>query len=424
MTKQNRNNSASPESALGFSFQDVYSLYLLLKDERSDLELWVESLDDIHIKDKDGNLTLYQLKHKDSYLNDRSPDLWNTIGNWCKLIKDKKISVDNTQFKLVVIVKVLDTQIAYSLCKLYGNYNSIKAQDKLLEIANEEIKIRKNEQKNPEKQEKKQIELFELPEKVKETDFELFVQLPYNIRESLVGSIEVIDNTPDVTTLDTRIPSMLGAVYPDNQEAVYNELMGWWQKEIRKHLSDKSVNPLTKTTFSYKMAEINEKYHKDNLPLDDDLKYAEYEKSIDVQNDNRKFVVYAKKIMDDDDIRHVVLDYYRAYNQRISWLNRKLLSTDYVEDYERKLQDGWSRIVRKVKRKRRFSFNTEIEKQTKKDIGLDIYDATEELDIRIKEKVTEKYIMMGSYHILADEDRAYWYPDEKMKEILDKPTYK
>jgi len=39
-------DSASPKSALGFSYQDVYSLYLLLKNEHSDLELWIESLDD------------------------------------------------------------------------------------------------------------------------------------------------------------------------------------------------------------------------------------------------------------------------------------------------------------------------------------------------------------------------------------------
>ncbi|EDN70471.1 conserved hypothetical protein [Beggiatoa sp. PS] len=424
MTKQNKNDSASPESALGFSFQDVYSLYLLLRNERNDLKLWLEKLDDIDIKDENGNLTLYQLKHKANNLNDKSDDLWKTIGNWCKLIKNDMKFVENTKFKLVVIVEVLNTQIAYLLCKQHGNYNSIKAHDKLLEIANKDIKTRKKKQL--EKQEKKQTELFESSEKKqeKETDFELFAKLPYNLREQLVNSIEIIDNAPDVTTLDARIPSMLHGVYPSTQKKVYRNLMGWWQEEIRKHLSDKSVNPLTEVTLINRIAEINEEYQRDNLPLDNDLKYAKYEKSIDAQNDNMKFVIYAKKIMDDDDIRHVSLDYYKAYNQRSSWITKKLLSIDYVADYERKLQDGWNRTVRKVKRKRRFSFNTEVEAQIKKDIGIDIYDATEELDIRIKEKVTEKYIMMGSYHILADEDRVCWYPDEKMKEILDKPIYK
>ncbi|MDM8566578.1 hypothetical protein QUF74_13115 [Candidatus Halobeggiatoa sp. HSG11] len=422
MTKQNKNiSAASPESALGFSFQDVYSLYLLLKDERSDLELWIESLDDIHIKDKNGNLTLYQLKHKSNNLNDKSSDLWNTIGNWCRLIKDGNISIETTSFKLVVITEVLNTQVAYSLCKKYGSYNTIIAHDELLKIANKDIENKRNKPKKSEKQEKniQHPDLFGLPEEqeIKETDYELFAKLHYNTRELLVKSIEVIDNAPNVTTLDARIPSMLYTVYPDNQKAVYSDLMGWWQMKIREHLSNKSVSPLPKTILTLKIAEINEKYD-NGLPLDNDFKHAEYEKSIDIQNDNRRFVIYAKKIMDDDDVKYVVLDYYRAYNQRISWLNRNLLSTDYLKDYEQELQDGWNRTVRRVKRKSKFSFNTKTEKQTKKDIGIDIYDATEELDIRIKEKVTEKYIMMGSYHILADEDRVCWYPDDKMKKIL------
>lgn len=421
MTKQNRNNSASPESALGFSFQDVYSLYLLLKDERSDLELWVESLDDIHIRDKNGNLTLYQLKHKGSYLNDKSTDLWNTIGNWCKLIKNNMIFVDNTQFKLVVTVEVLNTQIAYSLCKQYGNYNSIEAHDRLLEVANEDIKTRKKEPKNPDKQEKKQFELFDLSEKVKETDFELFAKLPYNTRESLVGSIEIIDNTPDVTTLDTRIPSMLYGVYPDNQKDVYHELIGWWHKKIRKqegefrkHLHDKLVNPLTKTILRNKIAEINEKYHKDNLPQDYDKQDLEkYRSSIDIKNDKRTFVQKLKKITNRKNrIEKAILDFYLATNKRMEWATKKLLFDDEIGIYEDRLIEYWESITDELIDSEDFVIDNAEEGERRK-FGLKVYTETEKRNIPpIREKVIERYIKMGSYHNLVEDNKVCWYPEE------------
>jgi len=422
MTK-NKNNSASPESALGFSFQDVYSLYLLLKDERSELELWVESLDDIHIRDKDANLTLYQLKHKDSYLSDKSTDLWNTIGNWCRLINNKQVSIESTKFKLVIIEKVIKTQIAYSLCKQSGNYNSIEARERLLkvaklEVANKDIKTRKNEQKNPDKQEKKQLNFFEK----KETDFELFANLPYNIRESLVDSFEVIDNTPDVTTLDTRIPSMLNAVSPDNQKAVYNELIGWWQKEIRKHLSDKSVSPLTKTTFHYKIAEINEKYHQDNLPQNYDKQdLEEYRNSIDIKNDNRNFVQQLKKITNTKKrIERAILDFYLATNKRMEWATKKLLIDDEIEIYEDKLIEYWERITEDLIDSDDFALDN-AEDIEKRKFGSKVYSETEKRNIPpIREKVTEKYIKMGSYHNLVEDNKVCWYPEDIMLELFEK----
>lgn len=424
MTK-NKNPSASPESALGFSFQDVYSLYLLLKDERSDLELWIENLDDIHIKDKNGNLTLYQLKHKVNKLSDKSSDLWNTIGNWCKLIKDGKISIDTTSFKLVVITEILNTQKAYSLCKKYGNYNPTKAHDELLKIANKDIETKRNKQKKSEKQgENIHPDLFELPEEqeIEETDYELFAKkLHYNTRESLVNSIEIIDNTSNVTTLDARIPSMLNGVYPDNQKAVYSDLIGWWHIEIRRHLSDKSVSPLTKTALINKIAKINEAYHKDNLPQNYDRQDLEkYRSSIDIKNNNKNFVQELKKITTRKKrIERAMLDFYLATNKRMEWATEKLLIDGEIETYENRLVEYWERITEDLIDSESFALDN-TEDIGKREFGLKIYTETEKQNIPpIRQKVTEKYIKMGSYHLLVEDDKICWYPEGVMLELFE-----
>jgi len=408
----NKNLSASPESALGFSFQDVYSLYLLLKDERSDLKLWIEDLDDIHIRDKDDKFTLYQLKHKKNKLSNKSDDLWKTIGNWCKLINNSTISVDNTQFKLVIIVKLIKTQIAYSLCKQYGKYNSIKARNELLKIANKDIETK-------EKQAEKQLSMVESPNK--ETDFELFAKLPDNIMDKLVKSIEIIDNVPDLTTLDIRIPSMLHGVYPDNQKDVYHELMGWWQKEIRKQLSDKSNKSLTKTTVIKKIAEINEKYHKDNLPQDYDKQdLEEYRSSIDIKNYNKNFVQQLKKITNRKKrIERAILDFYLATNKRMEWATKKLLIDDEIEIYENRLIEYWERITEELIDSEYFAIDNADNKE-KREFGVKVYNKTEEQNIPpIREKVTEEYIKMGSYHNLVEEKKVCWYPEDIMLELFE-----
>lgn len=412
-------NPSAPESALGFSFQDVYSLYLLLKDERSDLKLWVEDLDDIHIIDKENNLTLYQLKHKANNLSNKSEDLWKTIGNWCKLINNNTIYVEKTQFKLVVIVGLIKTQIAYSLCKKYGKYYSTEAHDQLIKIANEEIAKERNK-KNIEKQVEKQLSLFDSPNKEtnKETDFELFTQLPYNIREQLVNSIEIIDNTADVTTLDSLIPSMLHGVYPDNQKDVYHELIGWWQKKIRKQLDDfrkdLQVHPLTKTSIRNKIAEINEKYHKDNLPQDYDKQdLEEYRNSIDIKNYNKNFVQQLKKIITrKKPIERAILDFYLATNKRMEWVTKKLLFDDEIENYEDRLIEYWEMITEELIDSEDFALDN-AEDTEKIKFGSKIYTETEKRNIPpIRERVTEKYIKMGSYHILVEDKKVCWYPEE------------
>lgn len=108
-------------------------------------------------------------------------------------------------------------------------------------------------------------------------------------------------------------------------------------------------------------------------------------------------------------IHNAILDYYRAYNQRTKWVVDDL-SIDYdISNYERRLKDDWTRF--------RLSVIDELEDAEEKEIkkaGRKIFNWVEtQADIRIRRKVSQRFIMVGSYHILANKTPPSlgWHPE-------------
>jgi hypothetical protein len=74
--------SAKP-SALGYLYQVRYALFLLLSMPESEMQLYIEAMDDIDLHLDAQPLELIQLKHgalkKRAILTDSSVEFWKTI---------------------------------------------------------------------------------------------------------------------------------------------------------------------------------------------------------------------------------------------------------------------------------------------------------------------------------------------------------
>jgi len=396
----NRNASSAARSSLGYNFQDVYSLYLLLKQEKHDLNLWVEGLDDIHIRDNDDHLTLYQLKDKAENLNNKNPGLWNTLGNWCQAIQDKDACLEKTEFKLVITAELLSNQLAYSLNKEYG-YNPSKAYDKLYEIAKNEPK---KENKDPTKP---------------KTGYEKFLDfLPdEKERKLFVSKIEVLDKSRNAEELNKAIPSMLHA-YPEHQNDVYMKIRGWWQIKLDEQKSDNNPTPLTKTALINEIAKASEDYGQNSLPEDDNADRERYPLEKE-QLEKANFVQHFKKITKiKKRIDDAMFNFFRAKNRRVEWATKRLLVDNELENYETDLIEHWEGIVTELVDLK--NFEVDCSDDLKKEFGLNVYTETKKQYVRpLREKMTKAYVKMGSYHILVDEDRLCWYPEGVMLELLE-----
>ena len=108
-------------------------------------------------------------------------------------------------------------------------------------------------------------------------------------------------------------------------------------------------------------------------------------------------------------IEKAILDYYRAYEQRSRWAREELLVGDEIGRYEKKLVDEWERYADALSDD---LGETATEAQLTK-TGREIFRWAEQVaDFRIRENVSEAYVMRGSYHMLAGEPapKVWWHP--------------
>jgi len=136
---------------------------------------------------------------------------------------------------------------------------------------------------------------------------------------------------------------------------------------------------------------------------------------IDPDNDPRLFVVQLREIgIASNRIRNAILDYYRAFEQRSSWARESLLVSGEMEEYEDRLVDEWRRyrdvVFEELDEASADAVLLEAGKALYRWIDLESGNSS---TVRIRERVTEPYVVRGGFHILANSrplPRVYWHP--------------
>jgi hypothetical protein len=113
-------------------------------------------------------------------------------------------------------------------------------------------------------------------------------------------------------------------------------------------------------------------------------------------------------------IRNAILDYYRAFEQRSAWARENLLVSGELEEYEDRLVDEWSRyrdvVFEDLNEASAATVLLEAGKALYKWADLESGNISV---LRIRERVTEPYVLRGGFHILANAHplpRVYWHP--------------
>ena len=207
------------------------------------------------------------------------------------------------------------------------------------------------------------------------------------------------------------------------RDSVFERLEGWWQDIVLALLTGKRLLPIYGYEVSDKLAAFADEYKADNLPITFRGKVPDGE--IDTDNDGRLFVRQLREIgISSARIRNAILDYYRAYEQRSAWARENLLVSSELEDYEDRLEDEWSRyrdvVFEKLDRQSAESILREAGQRLYQWADLESGNIS---SLRIRERVTEPYVVRGCFHILANITplpRIYWHPLflERLRELL------
>jgi len=383
---------AAGEQGLGYIYQPRFALLKLLQLPES-TSVFIEKDDDLDFIDKDGAKTLASLKHKGTgdRLTDLSTDFWKSIRIWLDRYNRDGRSEASLRFFLFSTGTVSNTSF---LRRFLFESPVVDEVVSLSQITTDVLAQTESKLIGPIAEE--------------------FHKLNDDEKEDFLSRIMIFDGGPRIEDVPSIIKDQhMRSIRRDNRDAIFERLEGWWNDTIVNLLVGKREDAIFGYEISDKLFAFAEEYKSDNLPITFRGKIPAGE--IDADNDPRLFVVQLREIgISSNRIRSAILDYYRAFEQRSSWARESLLIAGEMEEYEDRLVDEWSRyrdvVFEELDEKTADAVLLEAGKALYRWVDLESGDSS---SLRIRERVTEPYVVRGGFHILANSrplPRVYWHP--------------
>lgn len=381
------------EQGLGYIYQARLALLHLLQLPEN-TAVCLEKDDDLDFVDSDGGKSLASLKHKaiGDRLTDLSTDFWKSVNIWLTRYKRDGRAASNLRFFLFTTGTVSPDSF---LARLLPEH-SVAPDDvtTLAERANDALT----------KSTSKLIKPIAIE----------FNELNALEQQDFLERVLILDGSPRIADIPTIIRDKhMRSIRREHREFVFQRLEGWWTDAVIKHLTGAMPDGVFGYEVSDKLSSFAEEYKADNLPITFRGKLPADE--IDTDTDPRLFVAQLREIgISSNRIRSAILDYYRAFEQRSAWAREDLLVMGEVEEYEDRLTDEWSRYRDVAFEK----LKNDSAEDALRDAGMSLYNwaefETAKIEsLRIRARVTEPFVLRGSFHILADstpEPTVYWHP--------------
>lgn len=380
----------APGQMAGYLYQVLAALLLIL-DSKNDLnKLCIEKFDDVAFVETDKPKVMIQVKHQINArgkLTNTSTDLWRSINSWCDSIKTNSMDILTTSFVILTTAVAPDDSAAYFLRGQQKNRNTEKALELILTAANGTQETTKAFRNN-------------------------FLSLSDEKRRQLISNIYIYDNSIQIKSFREELKRRIRwGTLPRFEDLICEQLEGWWfQKAIQFLCSDQTVYIDQKQVQS-KIYEISSSYREDSLPITVDPLTFPSEKDLKAfETDTQVFIEQLKLIvLSEERIKRAIRDYYHAYQQRAKWVREDLLYIDELETYETQLVDEWQRLFEISKEE--LSDVDSIDENIKRKIGKKLYNDVENLELYIRERVTQPFIMRGTYHGLSNKLQIGWHTD-------------
>jgi hypothetical protein len=384
------------EQSLGYSYQARFALLQLLRLPEH-MAVLIEKDDDIEFLESRGKM-LASLKHKASgdRLTNLSRDFWKSVRIWLTRYKrDRRIECP-LKFFLFTTATISEQ----SFLTNFASGTSLEPFE-LRRLADEALA----------RSESSEILAIK-------SDYD---ELSDDEKEDFLSRIVIVDSTPRIEEIpDIIMDQHMRTVRREFRRPVYERLEGWWNDQTIRLMTGQRTSEISGYEVSDKLSAISDQYKTDNLPIDFRGKHPEDD--IDPEEDPRLFVAQLREIrISATRIQSAILDYYRAFEQRSSWARENVLLEGEVDEYEDRLVDEWGRYRDVVFE----ALNDESAEEIMLEAGRELYKWAEfNTDhLRIRERVSEPYVVRGNFQILANNQpipRVYWHPRflERLEEIL------
>ncbi|MCZ0814085.1 hypothetical protein N5A93_17835 [Roseovarius sp. EGI FJ00037] len=393
MVEKQTDKFSAGEQGLGYIYQSRLALLRLLQLPE-DAAVFIEKDDDLDFIDTEGGKSLASLKHKaiGDKLTDLSTDFWKSVNIWLVRYKRDGLAASNLQFFLFTTGTVSTDSFLARFLPEQATSSSNEAT--LAELATAALSRSKSKLITP--------------------IAAAFNELSDSAKQDFLERILILDGNPRISDIPAIIREKhMRSIRREHRQFVLERLEGWWTDAVIKQLTGVRPEGIFGHEVSDKLSNITEEYKTDNLPITFRGKVPATE--IDTDADPRLFVKQMYEIgISSNRIRSAILDYYRAFEQRSAWARENLIVSGEIEEYEDRLAEEWSRYRDVVFEK----LTDDSAEDALREAGATLYNWAEfetgKIEsLRIRARVTEPYVVRGSFHILADttpEPRVYWHP--------------
>jgi hypothetical protein len=372
-------------SALGYAYQFRFALCRALEALPQGLDWYVgiESADDVEYA-SDGESERIQLKHRadGTSLTNASADLWKTLRIWCTGLSDGSLEISTTDLFLVTTGSIADGSIASLLSGTGRDVDKAVAmlRQTAAESENQELK------------------------KAMST----WSSLSKNQQKTLVEHIVILGSASDIHAVSAEISRLCSMCVRRAYVGAFVEtLEGWWFQQCLRALGGRRNSFISGEEVDAYVSELRERFLPENLPIAPDIEAAG---NPDINAfTNRIFVeqlrlsqIGAMRIAD------AVRDYLRAFTQRSRWVRQGLLMPDELGVYEQRLVEEWRYVFNRLGDE----LTSEALEDQKVAVARQVYAWVEEASAPpVRAMCTERFLIRGSMHMLADSKHVGWHPD-------------
>ncbi len=381
----------------GYVYQCRYALLAALREPEPSpqLQISIEQLDDVAFEDRGEPLALLQTKHHinaRASLTDASPDLWKTLGIWASNLASNPELLGRIRLLLITTATAPDGSAAQLLrCK---GRDVERALVILRQVAKESSS------------------------RANAAAYACFGALVPDAQAALFRSIEVIDGNAQLADLDAPLCHELRRMGQTSQlQQILQRVEGWWWGRVYRALTDKARSRISILELESALDEVRDGFARENLPVDFASADPNAEHLVAYEATT---IVKQVRLVDDsaDAVTRAKRNYYRAFEQRSRWLRELLIVNDEITRYDKALIEEIEPHISMMLSE----LGTKTDVTAKQRAGRNLLhwaNTSTPLPLR---NVTQRFLTLGSYHILADDLRVGWHPDYREQIMPDPET--
>jgi hypothetical protein len=366
-----------PGQFYGYSIQITRVVAHFLRAQQGQ-SVSIEHLDDVATHTDTGDLVEQDksgLAHNP--VTDRSPELWKSLANWVRAIRDGALK-DDTRFLLYVAQghhgDLIDSiHRATSKAAADALVVSIRAtfggQEKLPKGLTEHVK--------------------EVLSASDEVLARLFLSL-------------TLENGSGAPNDDLAAMAGMAAISGAKKKDVLTFLLGWAKRTVDKRIEQGHAAVITWEEFHKALVSAAKKFDRaENVLVANPVDVTEAELQKELRD--RTYVRQIQIVQcDDDDMVQAVHDYLRSASHRTHWSEDGDVIESAFDEFERSLDRAW--------KSQRSVVNIEQKALADAERGRLLYSKCQQLKVPLQGMDVPDFFVPGSFHTMADSLRVGWHP--------------